>query len=544
MQLTHYKPSYQRTILYKTDAFEIVSCTWVADDFSPLHDHRYSQCYTLIEEGRFENITDFGNKKEAAIKESGQTLVTPIGAKHEIRCLSTTGKTFHVYSPKISELQQAHHFDQKSALEIKSLLDLQITNSGISFEKLMTLLDSVAENSVATNSVYFMNQLFSGTSSQMLAAENLIAKSKATMATYEASPVLTTIETEVVQALCQQIGWSKDFSEGIAVPGGSNANFMALHCARQDKFPDYKQKGLPQVSLKVFCTAEAHYSLKKACIILGLGLEALVTVKTDNLGRMDAADLNLKLEQSKLANEVPLIVYATAGTTVFGAFDPIAEMAAVCKKQNVWLHVDAAWGGPALFSRQTKNLFQGVEQADSFTFDAHKFYGAGMTCAFFLTQHPNILFEANDVAGGDYIFHDSEAVDRGRISWQCGRRADAVGLWTLWKSLGTDGMASMIDSSLNLKNELLPWIKTQPRLQLVTQPDFLNICVKVLPATDGHDEKDWSVHVRNELKRKDQAMVNYSTLPDGTAFLRLIIANPFLQLADLKNILTWAQEVQ
>ncbi|MFZ4405365.1 MAG: aminotransferase class V-fold PLP-dependent enzyme [Pseudobdellovibrionaceae bacterium] len=541
---------YKRTILQQTDFFEIVACEWGKDDISPLHDHGFSQCYTLVQEGTFENLTDFGLKKELTLKESGQVIITPVGSKHEIKCLSKTGKTFHVYTPKLAEKKPTPLFQTLSNADLSKSINLQLQPKGLAWEKLVALLQAVADQSVSTNSVYFMNQLFSGVTSQMLAAEDLIAKTKASMATFEASSVLNLIEIEVVQNLCRQIGWLNSTSstaDGIQVPGGSSANFMALQCARHKKNPNYKINGLPaNTKYKIFGSKESHYSLQKACVVMGLGLNALVQVNTDSDGKMSLQDLEFKIGKSISAGETPLIVYATAGTTVLGAFDPIPEIAKICQKNNIWLHVDAAWGGPALFSKKLRHHIQGSELADSWTFDAHKFYGAGLTCAFFLTQHTQTLFEANDVKGGEYLFHETENFDRGRLSWQCGRRADAVSFWTLWKSLGTEGLTQFIDDTLDLRDKLTVWIKDQPRLNLITEPDFLNVCVQVLPPKDLNSSeeliKSWSNKIRQNIKNKNLTLVNYSATADSTSFLRLILAHPFLKIEDLKNILTWAIE--
>ena len=270
----------------------------------------------------------------------------------------------------------------------------------------------------------------------------------------------------------------------------------------------------------------------------------MVSVETDEFGKIKASDLDLKIQKSLSLGEIPLIVYATAGTTVLGAFDPISEMAQICQKNSIWLHVDAAWGGPALFSARARPLMKDVSLADSMTFDAHKFFGAGLTCSFFLTRHPQVLFEANDVAGGDYLFHDSETLDRGRLTWQCGRRADAVSFWTLWKSLGDQGLGASVDRCFDLRDQLLAWIQQEPRLRMVAEPHFLNICVQVLPPAPTIDAKDWSLKVRNRLKENNLAMVNYAADAQGNSFLRMILAHPELQLKELKNILTWALEVQ
>lgn len=537
--------SYQRQVLFETEYFEVVSCQWGRGDSSPLHGHGSSQCFALVEEGRFENLTHLGLKAELAIKGVGEVIVTPAGARHEIKCISETGRTLHVYTPKISVTSpEILKFETLDEDEIKNTLDLKLRNQGVPWEKIEALLNMISKHSISTESPYFMNQLFSGVHAQTLAAEALIAKTKTTMATFEASPVFTLIEKEVVQKLCDKIGWPAGTAEGVTVPGGSSANFMALHCARQRKFPEAKKNGMPSQKLKVFASSDAHYSLKKACVVLGLGSEALISVQTDSAGRMDINDLEKQIKKCSSEGSVPLIVYATAGTTVLGAFDPISKLSEICKKNSIWLHVDGAWGGPALFSERARPLLENISSADSMTFDAHKFFGAGLTCSFFLTAHPEILFEANDVSGGDYLFHDTETLDRGRLTWQCGRRADAASFWTLWKSLGDQGLGESVDRCFDLRDQLLAWIETQPRLKLVNEASFLNICVRVLPPELSREEKNWSLKVRNSLKENNLAMINYSTDLLGHSFLRMILAHPELQLKELKNILTWALEVR
>jgi glutamate decarboxylase/sulfinoalanine decarboxylase len=230
---------------------------------------------------------------------------------------------------------------------------------------------------------------------------------------------------------------------------------------------------------------------------------------------------------------------------VLGAFDPVAELAPICRKHNVWLHVDGAWGGPALFSKRLEKFTAGFEQADSVTFDAHKLFGASLTCSFFLTRHNEILLKANDVSGADYLFHaDDASLDRGRLSWQCGRGADAVSFWAIWKSLGSKGLGEFVDRLLNIRDETVAWVKTQDRLELIAEPDYLNICVRVAPPlhAPSASRADWSKQVREQLKNNDQAMVNFSANVDGT-FLRLILANPYLQFEHVRQLLTWALEV-
>lgn len=539
--------AYTRTTLFICDAFEIVSCEWPKLSQSAVHQHGWSQCHVLVQEGTFENINYLGFKTETTVYETGQVISTPVNSSHAIKCISEKGKTLHVYTPPMSDKLTKTQLHTPASEDLKKQLSLHLSTESVGWSQLAKQLDEIQAASISTHSPYFMNQLFSGVSSETLLADQVLAQTKSTMATYEASPVFTLIEKEVVQSLGELVGWPANQVEGVTVPGGSAANFMALHCARQRKFPDYKEKGLPAgTQVQIFVSEEAHYSLKKACLVLGFGTSSLIAVKADAQGRMNPADLKLKIENCVAQKAVPLMVCATAGTTVLGAFDPIDEMATLCKTHGIWLHVDGAWGGPVIFSNQYKKLVQGIEKADSLTFDAHKLLGANLTCSFFITNDPHILLAANDVSGADYLFHDnSDVIDRGRLSWQCGRQAEVLSFWTIWKSSGTANLGAFVDRLMTVKDETVAWVKTQNRLKLLWHPEYLNVCVQVLPPAGTQvDEKTWAVHVRNELKRKNLAMVNYSANAEGLTFLRLILAHPQLDSNTVKEILTWALEIQ
>lgn len=532
--------SYKRTVLYENDLLEVVSCEWGPDDFSPLHGHGESSCHVIVVEGVFENVTVSGTSEVQAIVETGQVVSTPQGARHRIRCLSSSGKTFHIYNPKINS-ERKTQFHLSISQEGRQALSFE-QDAGLGVTQLRKLLEQVELQTISTDSPFFMNQLFSGVSAETLMAENLIARKKTTLATFEASPVFSIMEEQVIQRLGMLSGWTT--TEGVAVPGGSAANFMALHCARHLLFPTAKSQGMPSTKLKVFVSEEAHYSFRKGCMVLGFGTDQLVAVKANGAGKMLTCDLEEKILETLGLGHVPLLVCGTAGTTVKGAFDPLDRIAEICRKYNIWFHVDGAWGAPVLFSEQARSLMTGIEQADSLTFDAHKLFGAGMTCSFFLTKTKGLLLSANDVSGAEYLFHENSGQDLGKLSWQCGRRADAVTFWSILKSQGVQGLGQGVDRLLALQKEALEFIKTQSRLELVADPEFLNICVRVLPPRATDNEKDWSRYVRDQLLQKDLAMVNYSTDSKGSSFLRLILANPEIKIDHIHKILNWALAIQ
>ena len=533
-------PKYTRHVLFETEHFEVVKCEWDQDSFSALHSHGPSQCSVFIEEGVFENKTVMGFKTEVETLNAGQVFTTPLGAEHEIRCVSGKGKTLHVYSPKITKeiVNEDPHFKA-----VQNNLDLSLGQS-MTWTQVQKLLNQIEQASVTTKSPYFMNQLFSGIHPQTLAAEGVMNRTRTTLATTEASPIFSKIEAEVVKMLAKKVGWNPDTSEGLTVAGGSAANMMAVHCARQRLHPETKTLGNQSHDYRIYVSDQAHYSFLKSANALGLGTNSIVSIPSDENGRMISRKLRHQIGNDLQLKLQPLMIAATAGTTVAGAFDPMDELTEVAKDFKIWLHIDAAWGAPAYFSKAQSDLVKGSNLADSLTFDAHKFFGSQLTSTLFITPHQSILFEANDVKGGEYLFHESEDLDRGRISWQCGRGPDVLSFWTLWKNLGDLGLQKSIDEKLELVQQTVQIIQKSNRLKIISTPQFLNICFQVLPPTGStHDPKTWSVKVREKLITNQQVMVNYSYNQTDGYFIRMILAHPQIQVHHVNKIINQILEV-
>ena len=539
------KNGYQRTVLFESDKFEVVDISWTKQSLtSDMHGHGWSECSVLVLEGVFENHLKLGIKSETQIFEKGQVIHTPKGAQHSLSCKSNTGRTLHVYTPKIKDLEL-------EKLKFQSVKDVHLLDSlklsqPTRLDSLKHLLQEIQSNSISTYSPRFMNQLFSGISPQMLLASDVIAQTKTTLATNEASPLFSKIESEVIQNLCRLIGWDSKQSEGVVVPGGSSANFMAIHCARQRLSPDSKKTGHLHQLYRIYVSKDSHYSFKKAAAVLGLGTDNVVCIETDLQGRMKPEILDLAINSDTSNGFQPLMISATAGTTVYGAFDEIDQLFEVSKKYNIWLHVDGAWGGPVMFSSKARHLIKGLELADSMTFDAHKLFGAAMTSSFFLSKEKGILLAANDVSGADYLFHnDDSEIDLGKLSWQCGRGADAMSFWTIWKSLGTEEMGLFVDRLMSTRIEVQKWIENNnSRLKIIGQPEYLNLCVRInAPESSSFNSSQWSKIVREQLKKENKYFINFSADEKGP-FLRLIFSHPELEYKHIIEALESALDIQ
>jgi len=421
--------------------------------------------------------------------------------------------------------KSSHVVDYIKGTELKDKLDLTISESGISSTELIDEIKKYLKYTPRTSHPQFANQLSGGYQFEAMLGELISFVGNNTMATYEVSPVASLIEAELVKLINDIIG-IKD-GDGIMLTGGSNANLMAIHCARERKFPDVKRKGNQGLDLCLFVSNEAHYSHKKAMMLMGLGLDNLIMVEADKSGRMIASDLDKKIEAAKALGKTPLIVCSTAGTTVLGAFDPIDEIDVVAKKHKLWHHVDGAWGGAVMFSPKYKKLMKGIELVDSYTFDAHKLMGTGLITSFFTTRHPAILSLANSGGGSQYIFHEYENAqfDTGRKSLQCGRKVDALKFWLQWKSKGHSGFAKFVEDQYEKQNYMVSLINENPRLKLVAQPEYLNVCFQVIPTDESLDINEYNLDLRSRLVKEGKMLTNFSRFNDGTIFFRHIFAN-------------------
>jgi glutamate/tyrosine decarboxylase-like PLP-dependent enzyme len=416
------------------------------------------------------------------------------------------------------------HFEEEVELAIK--------DEGISYRELLDEVDKYLKYSVRTMHPHFNNQLNAGYNFPALVGEITSYVTNTSMATYEIAPMATMIERKLVEKLNSIIGFRN--GEGIMVTGGSNANMLAIHCARSRKFPDTKELGNQGHHFAVFVSNNAHYSFKKAVNVLGIGSSNLIAVETDHNGKMIPASLEEKIIEAKKEQKIPLIVASTAGTTVLGSFDPIDEIDKVAKKYDIWHHVDGAWGAPALLTPELKKLMKGVESVDSFTWDAHKLMGTGLITSFFLTSRKNTLFQSNSGGGKKYLFHEYENADydTGHMSLQCGRKVDALKLWFAWLHIGNDGFAKFLNDQLDKARYFANKIKEHPRFKLITEPEYLNVCFQVIPNEDV-DINKFNLDLRFRVVKSGKFLVNFSSFADGTIFFRHIFANNHTTQKDL-----------
>lgn len=429
------------------------------------------------------------------------------------------------YKLTMEHLRNRSHVGQLlSPTTLKEKLNLSLNETGSDSAELKKEMENFLEFSANTLTPQFQNQLFSGLNPYALAGDWLSTIVNTTMSTYEASPVGTLVEKELVSHMNKFAGWTD--GDGIMVTGGSNANLVAMLLGRNHLYPESKVHGNHK-KFSAFVSEESHYSFDKAINLMGLGTRHLIKVPADASGKMIPEKLTELIKASVARGETPFFVAATAGTTVIGAFDPIREISRIAREHKMWLHVDGAWGGSSLLSKTHRHLLDGVELADSLTWDTHKMLGTGLISSFILTKHKGILRSSNDSGNADYLFHENEnsAWDMGPSSLQCGRRIDSFKVWLMWKALGDQGLEKLVDSLFAKANDAREMISQSEDLELIHHAQMLNICFRF---KNRMDSSETVVKVRKLLLAEGQHFVNYSTR-NGENFFRMIIANPELK---------------
>lgn len=197
--------------------------------------------------------------------------------------------------------------------------------------------------------------------------------------------MLTLIERATTRLLADLVGFTSPNAGGFSQPGGSASNQTSVVIARNILYPETKAKGNGSYQFRLFTSAHGHYSVEKAAQMYGFGSEAVIPVPVDEEGRMIPSELDRLVTESKAKGETPFYVNATAGTTVFGAYDPFEELSAVCKRHELWLHVDASWGGGVVFNKKLReSRMKGVELVDSVGLTPHKMLTVPLTSSFLI----------------------------------------------------------------------------------------------------------------------------------------------------------------
>ncbi|RNC82085.1 MAG: aminotransferase class V-fold PLP-dependent enzyme [Phycisphaera sp.] len=405
-------------------------------------------------------------------------------------------------------------------------LELDLPESGLPLERAIDKLRSVVLATPVTTGTGFYNQLFGGRESIAVLADMLAAICNTSMYTYKAAGVQVILEQILLEKMMKLAGFAG--GDGLFTPGGSMSNMAAMIIARNEAVEDSREAGFPAGDFVVYTSAESHYSVRKNAGLLGIGRANVVAIPADEIGRMIPEKLDEQIVSDLAAGKKPLMTITTSGTTVMGAFDPIKPIVEVAKKHNTWVHVDGAFGGSALLSDAFAHLMDGLELADSFTWDAHKMMGVPLICSVMLTRHAGMTTKHFDEAATYLFQQDEDMLNPGTRSLQCGRRNDALKLWAAWQHLGDEGYKSRVERQFELAQHFRSRIDEDLELQLSCDPQWITVCFEVTGKP--------SDQICDELDRRQMAKIGWGIV-HGRRVIRMVCVNPDLTTSDLDDLL-------
>ncbi|XP_044282565.1 glutamate decarboxylase 1-like [Varanus komodoensis] len=449
-----------------------------------------------------------------------------------------------------SKVLDFHHPHQ--LLEGLEGFSLELSDHPEPLEQILVDCRDTLKYGVKTGHPRYFNQLSSGLDIIGLAGEWLTATANTNMFTYEISPVFIVMEEILLKKMHEIIGWAETEADGIFSPGGSISNLYSVLVARYKRFPEIKTKGmaaLPNIAL--FVSEHSHYSIKKAAAVLGIGTDNVIAVKCDERGKMIPSELEGSILKVKSQGKVPFYVSATAGTTVYGAFDPLPSIADICEKYNLWMHVDAAWGSGLLLSRRHSHKLNGIERANSVTWNPHKLMGVPLQCSAFLIREKGLLQACNQLCA-EYLFQPDKQYDTiydtGDKAIQCGRHVDVFKLWLMWRAKGTRGFEMVINEFLELTEYLYKELKAREGFELVfdAEPELTNVCFWYIPPSLQHfpngPERRKRLHqvapkIKARMIEEGTTMVSYQPHGDHVNFFRMVFSNPATKKSDVNFLL-------
>jgi aromatic-L-amino-acid decarboxylase len=255
----------------------------------------------------------------------------------------------------------------------------------------------------------------------------------------------TEIENQAVRWVAEFLGYPA--AAGAFTSGGTVSNMTALAAARERAIPGSRRRGLGGVAATLYCSDEAHYSIERAAEILGLGSENVRSLPIDGERRLPPEAVAEAIRADRAAGCIPVAVVATAGTTLTGAVDPIDALADVCAAEDVWLHVDGAYGLPAATAPSTAHLFAGLDRADSVTLDAHKWLFLPKACGVLLVRRREDLFQAFSHEES-YIPHERSSEHMVDITLEYSRPFRALKLWLAFRAHGAQAFRDAVENNV------------------------------------------------------------------------------------------------
>jgi len=368
---------------------------------------------------------------------------------------------------------------------------------------------------------------------------------------WRTSPVGTELEAVVVDWLRQALGLPADF-DGLITDTASTSSLLALAAARQAAGIDAAAAGLPGregvPQLRVYASAEAHSSIEKACMTLGLGRAGLQKIPTNERFELRIDALEEAIAADRVAGVRPIAIVGTIGTTSTTSRDPIAAMAGIARREGIWLHVDAAYAGVVAIIPELRGSFEGWEDADSIVTNPHKWWYAPFDASLLLTRQMPMLGDAFRLVP-EYLRtldREGQVRDYNDYTPTLGRRLRALKLWMHLRYFGLEGLRRRVSHNLEMAARLAAWVDAEPDFERMAPVPFSTVCFRYRPAVlAGREDEpavaenldNLNVKLMDAINRTGRVFLSHTRL-HGCFTIRVAISNLRTEDSDLE--LLWS----
>lgn len=433
----------------------------------------------------------------------------------------------------------------ESPSEVRSALSGDtLPNSGTTAARLLEAIpDLLFEHSLFNGHPRFWGYVTSSAAPIGALADLLAAAVNPNVGGAILSPMASEIESQTIRWLAELLGYPTTCG-GVLVSGGNVANFVGFLAGRQAKAPwDIKTRGVVDHGrhLITYVSAETHTWIDKAAELFGQGRESVRWIPVDDDLRMRVDLLRAQIEQDRADGHVPIMVVGAAGTVGTGVVDPLPEIAALCKEQDLWFHVDGAYGAPAILSPEAPPELQAMQEADSIAMDPHKWLYAPLEAGCTLVRDPHHLLGAFSHHPVYYRFDETTeqpTVNFYEYGLQNSRGFRALKVWLGLQQAGREGMVQMVSDDIRLSQAMHKAVAAHPELEAWTQ--HLSISTfRYVPedVTPGTPEEDSYLNELNEkiverLQHEGEVFVSNHVIRDQY-LLRACIVNFRTTLADV-----------
>ncbi|HVH85848.1 MAG TPA: pyridoxal-dependent decarboxylase [Terriglobales bacterium] len=344
------------------------------------------------------------------------------------------------------------------------------------------------------------------------------------------SPACTELEMRVLDWLVEMLGLPESFLStssggGVIQDSASSANLCAVLAGRERATQlDSNENGCDQ-RLTAYTSSQAHSSIEKAIKVAGIGRKNLRVIEVDEAFRMKPSLLHRAIEDDKRAGRTPCFVGATVGTTSTMSIDPLPEIGAICREHNVWLHVDAAMAGTAALCEELRHIHSGLEYADSYCFDCHKWMLTNFDCTCFYVRNRKELTDTLTITP-EYLRNTASSsgsvVDYRDWHIPLGRRFRALKLWCVIRSYGVEGLRAMVRHHIELTQKFAEWLRADRRFEIIA-PVSLNLVCFRLRGPDSASES-----LMQKLNTSGKLFLSHTKL-NGRFVLRFCVGQSYTE---------------